>query len=101
MAEPPWPAIGCRAMRRHLTLMIFLLVLGAFALAACCSSKKKSSSTSSGSGGQPTALSISATESGKKASYSAPATVKGGLVTVSFKNDGKQPHSAQLVRIDG
>jgi hypothetical protein len=90
-------------MRRHLTLTAFLLMLGAFALAACGSSNKKSSSssTSSSSGGQPTTLSVSATESGKKASYSAPATVKGGLVTVTFKNNGKQPHSAQLARIDG
>jgi hypothetical protein len=89
-------------MLKHKTFIIMLAALAAVALAACGSSKKNSSSsTSSSSGGQPTTLSISATEAGKKASYSAPATVKGGLVTVTFKNGGKQPHSAQLVRIDG
>jgi hypothetical protein len=90
-------------MRRHITLTIFLLALGSLALAACGSSNKKSSSTgtSSTSAGQPTTLSISATESGKKASYTAPATTKGGLVSVTFQNNGKAPHSAQFVKIDG
>ena len=89
-------------MRRHLTLMFLLLMLGAFALAACGSSKKNSSSsTGSTSAQQPTTLSISASESGKKASYTAPATTKGGLVTVTFQDNGKAPHSAQLARIEG
>src|SRR3954447_11218680 len=83
-------------------LTIVLVALAALALAACGSSKKKSSSSnSSSSGQQPTTLSISATESGKKASYTAPASTKGGLVTVTFQNNGKAPHSAQLVKIDG
>src|SRR5689334_5538442 len=85
-----------------LTLTLVALLIGALALTACGSSKKKSStSSSSSSSGQPTTLSISATEQGKKASYSAPATVKGGLVTVKFQNNGKTPHSAQLAKIDG
>jgi hypothetical protein len=89
-------------MRRHPTLMIILIVLGSIALAACGSSKKKSSSTSSSSSaGQPTTLSITASEQGKKASYSAPASIKGGLVTVTLQNNGKAPHTAQLARIDG
>jgi hypothetical protein len=88
-------------MRRNLPLIFIILAVGAFGLAACGSSKKKSSSGSSSSSGQPTTLSISATEKGKKASYSAPATVKGGLVNVTFQNNGKQPHSAQLARIVG
>jgi hypothetical protein len=90
-------------MRRHFTLIFIMLAIGALALSACGSSKKKSSSSSSSSSssGQASTLSISATEKGKKASYSAPATVKGGLVTVTFQNNGKQPHTAQLVRIEG
>jgi hypothetical protein len=102
MAKPPPPAIGCRAMPTGKTLTIVLVALAALALAACGSSKKKSSSSnSSSSGTQPTTLSISATESGKKASYTAPASTKGGLVTVTFQNNGKAPHSAQLAKIDG
>src|SRR3954471_5618809 len=89
-------------MRRHPTLMFILIVLGSIALAACGSSKKKSSSSStSSSAGQPTTLSIGASEQGKQASYSAPASIKGGLVTVTLQNNGKAPHSAQLVRIEG
>lgn len=83
-------------------LTIVLVALSALALAACGSSKKKtSSSTGATPAQQPTTLSISATESGKKASYSAPATIKGGLVTVTLQNNGKAPHSAQLARIEG
>jgi plastocyanin len=85
------------------TLILIALLIGALALSACGSSKKKSSSasTSSSSSGQPATLSISAAEKGKKASYSAPASTKGGLVTVTFQNNGKAPHSAQLVKVDG
>jgi hypothetical protein len=89
-------------MRRHPTLMVILIVLGSIALAACGSSKKKSSSsTASTPSQQATTLSISVSASGKKASYSAPATTKGGLVTVTLQNNGKAPHGAQLVKIDG
>jgi hypothetical protein len=64
-------------------------------LAACGSSDKKSSSA------KPTALALSISESGKKASFKAPATVKGGLTRITLKNAGKQPHSAQLVQTTG
>jgi hypothetical protein len=88
-----------------LPLILIALLIGALALSACGSSKKKSSSantsSSSSSAGQPTTLSISATEQGKKANYSAPASTKGGLVAVTFQNNGKAPHSAQLVKVDG
>jgi hypothetical protein len=84
------------------TLTVVLVALAALALAACGSSNKKSSSTSSSAPSQQaTTLSIGVSESGKKASYSAPATTKGGLVTVTLQNNGKAPHSAQLARILG
>jgi hypothetical protein len=86
-------------MRRRRTFTIVLVALAALALAACGSSKKKSSSTSATPAQQPTTLSISVREKGKKASYTAPASTKGGLVTVTLQNNGKQPHDAQLVLI--
>jgi hypothetical protein len=82
------------------TLMIALLMLGALALAACGSSKKKSGTSTSPSG-QSTKVSIKVGEQGKKANYTAPASISGGLVTVTLQNNGKAPHSAQLARIDG
>lgn len=88
-------------MRRRQVLTIVLVALAALAVAACGSSKKKSSSTSSTPAQQPTTLSISVSEKGKKASYTAPASVKGGLVTVTLQNNGKAPHSAQLAKING
>lgn len=36
-----------------------------------------------------------------KVAFSAPDRVKAGLVKVSLKNAGKQPHDALLVRVDG
>src|SRR3954452_23216183 len=33
--------------------------------------------------------------------YAAPASVRGGLVEISLRNDGSAPHKAQLWRIDG
>jgi hypothetical protein len=89
-------------MRTRHIFTIVLVALAALALAACGSSKKKSSSTSSSSSaGQPTTLSVSVSEKGKKASYSAPASIKGGLVTITLQNNGKAPHSAQLAKING
>jgi plastocyanin len=83
-----------------------LLLLPTFALAlgACGSSKSSSSSSSSASAsgassGQTVSLSIS--ESGGKAQYTAPSTAKGGLATVTLKNQGKTPHSVQFVLVRG
>jgi hypothetical protein len=89
-------------MRRRRSITLVLVVLAALALAACGSSSKKSkSSTTSKPAVQPTTLSLSISESGKKAQYSAPSSTKGGVVTVSFHNGGKKPHAAQLVRLTG
>jgi len=50
----------------------------------------------------PTPLAIMISDAGsKRFSTQAPATVKGGLVELTFTNAGKAPHEAQLVRIDG
>ncbi len=55
-----------------------------------------------GSGGEPKPLNLELTESGGKANYSgAPQEVPAGLARISLKNDGKGPHDAQLIRVDG
>jgi hypothetical protein len=60
------------------------------ALAACGSSSTK-----------PSKLSLSISEQGKAASFQAPKSAKGGLVDVSFKNNGKAPHGVQFVQYTG
>ena len=60
------------------------------ALAACGSGSTKA-----------TSLSISISEKGKKASFTSPKSAKGGLVDVTFRNDGKAPHGVQFVQYTG
>jgi hypothetical protein len=90
------------ALGRAFVCLLLLPTLG-LGLAACgsksSSSSAGSSSASSSSSGGSIALSIS--ESGKTAKFTAPSTAKGGLVTVTLKNEGKMPHSAQLVLMKG
>ena len=71
----------------------------ALVLAACGSSSSKSSSSSSSSAQNTLSLTIS--ESGKTASYSGPATFRGGVVRVTLHNTGKSPHGMQLVKVLG
>src|SRR5262249_1626998 len=52
--------------------------------------------TTSGAAGSPGLLNIS----GKEYSFTAPDSVPGGLVHVTFKNDGKEPHGAQLAKLN-
>jgi hypothetical protein len=73
----------------------------AVALAGCGSSKKASTSAGAKSAAAPTILSVSISEAGKHASYVAPTSVAGGLVTMRLTNTGKSPHSAQLLRMEG
>lgn len=67
------------------------------ALAACGSDDKKDESNAT----KATAVNVTVTEAGRAATYAIPPTVKGGLVSLTFRNRGKAPHSAQLVRILG
>lgn len=47
-------------------------------------------------------LAITVTElSPGKARYSAPRSISAGLTRITLKNEGKEPHKAQLVRIEG
>jgi len=82
-------------------LAALLLAVSAFAVVACGSDDKKSSSTSSTPSSSASTLSLTISEQGKAAKYTAPKSVKGGLVTLSLKNSGKRPHAAQLAQISG
>jgi hypothetical protein len=77
-SSPPASALGA------------LVLAGLVALVGCGSSSTKA-----------TKLSISLSEQGKKASFQAPKSAKGGLVEVSFKNLGKDPHGVQFIQYTG
>ncbi len=50
----------------------------------------------------PTPLAITTSDAGsKRLRTTAPKSIKGGLVNLTFKNAGKEPHEAQLIRLDG
>jgi hypothetical protein len=76
--------------------LAFRLALAAWAatavaaLAACGSSSTK-----------PSSLSMSISEQGKKTTFTAPKSAKGGLVDLNVKNNGKAPHGVQLVQYTG
>lgn len=74
------------------------------ALVGCGSSSKNktSATTSVAKSTAPTVLSITTTDVGKKNfKMEAPSAITGGVVTVNFRNGGKAPHEAQLIRLDG
>src|ERR1700730_6904131 len=83
-----WPGVG-------------LSIVALVALSACGSSSKSASSSATTSGAQASTLSLSISESGNAATYAAPASIAGGLVNISFTNNGKSPHGAQLIEVLG
>jgi hypothetical protein len=75
-------------------LPALLLAAAALTLAACGDKKQAAKAT-------PTRLAVTVTEAGQSAKYALPASVQGGLVTLTVTNQGKAPHAAQLARLDG
>src|SRR4051794_4591893 len=76
--------------------LVALLGASILTVAACGDDNNDSKST------KATPVAIGVAPQGKAAVYTVPASVKGGLVTVTFKNaDTKNPHAAQLVRVTG
>ena len=77
--------------RRLAAISAAAVIPAALALAACGSSNDEA-----------TKLAVSVADAGKgKFTMTAPSQVDGGLVEVTLSNKGKEPHEAQLVRVDG
>lgn len=49
----------------------------------------------------PPTLQFTVAEQGKKATLKGPAEAKSGVTKISLRNQGKKPHEAQIVRIEG
>lgn len=90
-------------MRSISTISIATLAIAATGLAACGSDDSSSeNTTAAAAAAKPTVLSVVTSDAGsKRFSMEAPASIRGGLVTLRFKNDSKVSHEAQLVRVDG
>jgi len=71
------------------------------ALAACAAFAVAALAACGSSSTKPSKLSLSISEQGKVASFKAPKSAKGGLVDVSFTNNGKAPHGVQFVQATG
>ena len=50
---------------------------------------------------EPPTLQFTVTEQGKKATLEGPAEAKSGVTKISLRNQGKKPHEAQIVRVEG
>ena len=79
------------------------LALGVLALslsfAACGGDDEEPSSEPAAK--KPTAISLTTTEQGDKVSLKLTGSPKAGPATITFKNEGKSPHEAQLIRVEG
>jgi hypothetical protein len=76
-----------------------LLVAPVLTLASCGGASHKR--TAQPSGPRAGTISLSISESGRTATYRAPAVVTGGLVNMLFTNKGRALHAAQLIRVIG
>jgi len=68
------------------------------ALAACAAAAVAALAACGSSSTKPSKLSLSISEQGKAASFKVPKSTKGGLVDLSFQNNGKAPHGLQFVQ---
>jgi hypothetical protein len=84
----------------HRCLLVGLVGISGLVM-ACGSSQKSSSSAPPSTRTTGQVVSLSITETGTSARFTAPTSIRGGLVTVTLKNQGKAPHSAQFVLIGG
>ena len=97
MSGPTSPARLFRAVAVGLALSVPL------GLGACggASSEDGGSAAEKSAAPEPTTLPITTTDVGQdRFKTEAPASIKGGLVKIVFKNAGKMPHEAQLLRVD-
>jgi hypothetical protein len=77
------------------------IALAAVAALSACGDSDKESEGGSGSASVENEIALTISETGKTAKYTAPKTAKGGVTAIKLTNKGKQPHGAQLLRIEG
>jgi hypothetical protein len=72
-----------------------------FAVAACAVTAVAALAACGSSSTKPSKLSLSISEQGKTASFKVPKSAKGGLVDLTFANNGKAPHGVQFIQVTG
>ena len=86
-------------MRRSIALIAG--ALASLSLAACGGDDDDSGSSEPAAAKKPTAISLTATEQGDRMSLKLSGEPKPGPATISFTNEGKAEHEAQMLRIEG
>lgn len=87
--------------RRMATGLALIVPLGLSACGGDSSEDGAGAGAANSSAPEPTTLSITTSDLGEdRFATEAPGSIKGGLVKVVFKNAGKMPHEAQLLRLE-
>lgn len=91
-----------RARFRRMAAALALIVpLGLSACGGDSSEDGAGAGAAKSSAPEPTTLSITTSDLGEdRFATEAPGSIKGGLVKIVFKNAGKMPHEAQLIRLE-
>lgn len=88
--------------RRVVARSVAAALTGVSLSLAACGGDDDTSTTKAAAPQPPTPLAITTSDAGaKRFSTEAPASIKGGLVELTFSNAGKGTHEAQLLRLDG
>lgn len=87
--------------RRMAAGLVLFVPLGLAACGGDSSEDGGGSAAEQSAAPEPTTLSITTSDVGEdRFATKAPGSIKGGLVKVVFKNAGKMPHEAQLIRLE-
>jgi len=89
------------SVRRSVALALAILPLGLAACGADDAEKDGTAAKAPAAPAAPAKLKITTSDAGEGFRTVATKSIKGGLVELTFTNGGKDPHEAQLVRIDG
>ncbi len=76
----------------RLTPALALLSACAFGFAAC-------GDDDDGGGAEPQVFEVQATDKGKETGITTPATAEPGAIEIRFRNEGRRPHSLQIVQV--
>jgi hypothetical protein len=87
-----------RRAHRLIPIGIACAILAAGAVGGCGDDGDDGDDTEASA---PATLEITATETGNEAQLDVPGTAEAGLTEITLVNDGEQPHSGQLLRIEG
>lgn len=84
----------------RLCALVSVVLAASFALAAC-GDDDDDDGAGGGSTARPAALTIIEAEEGKRLNVKVAGDMRPGLTEITFRNQGRKPHSAQLIGVSG